>query len=305
MFEMTGKKLRVTPHPALRAAFSSRGRLFALLLCLLGLFCACSRPAENVTANEPEPVPEDFQPKSGYAGDMSKDDDVSYWDDLLSQLSTEEKVGQLFIVRPDQLDLSLDPNHSSGNATVQYVTDAMMQTLKDYSVGGVIIFSGNLAYPEQLLEMTSLINAGSRVLPFISVDEEGGTVARIAGSRSKGFSVQRYSSAASVASSGGEEGVYSMGLTIGAYLKEYGFNLDFAPVADVNTNPRNRVIGNRAFSSDPYAASAMVTAFINGLHENGVMSCIKHFPDTATPPATLTPATSPSTRPGRSYMGPN
>ena len=245
-------------------------------LVLLGLLCACSKAPENNTAAEV--IPDDFEPRSGYTEDMSKDDGGSCWSDLLEKLSVEEKVGQLFMVRPDQLDLSIDPSHAAGSATVQYVTESMMQTIRGYHVGGVIIFSGNLAYPAQLLEMTALIDAASRVVPFISVDEEGGAVARIAGSRSKGFDVPRYGSAASVASSGGEAGVYDMGLNIGAYLKAYGFNLDLAPVADVNTNPANRVIGNRAFSSDPYTASAMVLAFINGLHGSGVLSCIKHFP---------------------------
>ena len=249
-----------------------------MALCMV--FSACSIPGkapENNAAAE-EHIPEDFKPRSGFAEDMEKDDDGSYWSDLLSRLSLEEKVGQLFIVRPDQLDMSIDPSYASGSATVQYVTDAMLQVLTDYHLGGVIIFSGNLAYPAQLLEMTARINNGSRVLPFISVDEEGGTVARIASSRSKGFDVPRYYSAASVASSGGVEGVHTMGLDIGSYLRDYGFNLDFAPVADVNTNPRNKVIGNRAFSSDPSTASSMVSAFIDGLHEKGVLSTIKHFP---------------------------
>ena len=257
------------------AAASRKLALFALCLFVCVLFASCGR---EPAANAEPPVPEDFQPKSGLAGDMSKDDNDTYWADLLSQLSTEEKVGQLFIVRPDQLDMTIDPNYSSGSATVQYITDAMAEQIKAYHLGGVIIFAGNLKNPDQLAEMTADIDAASRVLPFISIDEEGGTVARIAGGRSKGFDVTRYNSAASVAASGGADAVYSMGLTIGEYIRSYGFNLDFAPVADVNTNPMNKVIGNRAFSSDPEEASVMVGEFIDGLHENGVLSCIKHFP---------------------------
>ena len=68
-------------------------------------------------------------------------------------------------------------------------------------------------------------------------------------------------------------------------MKAYGLDIDFAPVADVNTNPRNPVIGDRAFGDDPAVASGMVQAYIRGLHEGGTASCIKHFPghgDTAT-----------------------
>ena len=69
-----------------------------------------------------------------------------------------------------------------------------------------------------------------------------------------------------------------MGETIGAYLARYGFNLDFAPVADVNTNPNNVVIGTRAFSSDPMIAGQMAAAFASGLGQKGVISTFKHFP---------------------------
>ena len=65
---------------------------------------------------------------------------------------------------------------------------------------------------------------------------------------------------------------------IGGYLAELGFNLDFAPVADVNSNPNNTVIGNRAFGSDPKLVAKMVNAAISGLHKENIIACIKHFP---------------------------
>ena len=68
------------------------------------------------------------------------------------------------------------------------------------------------------------------------------------------------------------------GLTIGGYLKKLGFQLDFAPVADVNTNPDNPVIGERAFSGEPETAAEMVSAAIKGFHEAGIACCIKHYP---------------------------
>ena len=69
-----------------------------------------------------------------------------------------------------------------------------------------------------------------------------------------------------------------MGQTIGAYLKEYGFTMDFAPDADVNTNPDNPIIGTRAFSSDAGTAAAMAAAMADGLRQNGVLPTLKHFP---------------------------
>ena len=68
---------------------------------------------------------------------------------------------------------------------------------------------------------------------------------------------------------------YSAGAAIASYLKEYGFNLDFAPVADVLTNPDNTVIGDRSFGSDPALVSQMVAAAVRGFQENGVNACIK------------------------------
>ena len=69
-----------------------------------------------------------------------------------------------------------------------------------------------------------------------------------------------------------------MGRTIGAYLKDYGFNMDFAPVADVNSNPENPVIGNRAFSDDAQTVCEKAAAMAEGLQEYGIMPVYKHFP---------------------------
>lgn len=77
-----------------------------------------------------------------------------------------------------------------------------------------------------------------------------------------------------------------MGQTIGTYLHQYGFNLDFAPVADVNSNPNNPIIGNRAFSSDSDAAAKMAKAMAEGLKKQQVIPTFKHFPGTVIPQRT-------------------
>ena len=87
----------------------------------------------------------------------------------------------------------------------------------------------------------------------------------------------RYESAAALAE-GGPQAVYEAARAIGSYLKKYGFDIDFAPVADVNTNPENIIIGARAFSDDPHAAAPLVAAYVRGLSEAGVLGCLKHFP---------------------------
>ena len=81
-----------------------------------------------------------------------------------------------------------------------------------------------------------------------------------------------------IGATGDPQNAYNCAYTIGTYLHRYGFDIDFAPVADVNTNPENIVIGARAFSDDPQVAAPMVTAYLQGLKDAGVTGCIKHFP---------------------------
>ncbi len=187
----------------------------------------------------------------------------------LTSMTLREKVGQLFVVRPEALDFE---KASGGTA----LTDAMRQHLAEYPVGGIALFRQNITDAGQ---MTALIedyqNASSTGL-LVTVDEEGGTVARLA--NHKAFDLPKYESAAAIGATGDPEQARAMGRTIGGYLKPYGFNLDFAPVADVNSNPKNPVIGKRAFSSDPEVAAAMVAAAVEGFHESGMLCTLKHFP---------------------------
>ena len=172
-------------------------------------------------------------------------------------LTPEEKVGQLFIIRPDALDLTL-PQETINDAKadgVTTLTDAMRETLQAYPVGGICQFGKNITDPEQLAQFNADLQAASRTPLFIAVDEEGGAVARLA--NHPAFDLPQYESAAAVGASGDPSDAYAMGQTIGAYLKVYGFNMDFAPDADVNTNPDNPIIGTRAFSSDAATAAEM------------------------------------------------
>ena len=193
-------------------------------------------------------------------------------------LTLEQKVGQLFIVRPDALDLTLtqetiDDPRADG---VTQVTDAMRETLQQYPVGGICQFGKNIESPSQLARFNKDLQTASATPLFITVDEEGGMVARLA--NNDAFDLPRYASAAAVGASGDPENARVMGQTIGGYLKTYGFNMDFAPDADVNTNPDNPIIGERAFSSDAATAAQMAAAAAEGLRQNGILPTLKHFP---------------------------
>lgn len=196
----------------------------------------------------------------------------------MAGMTLREKVGQVFFIRPDALDFTLTGKQveSSKMKGVTIWNDTLKQNLKEYPAGGFALFGKNIQTPAQLSGLTEALKDASVTPPFLGVDEEGGTVSRLA--KNGAFQLPTYESMTAVGNTGDPENARQVGLTIGGYLKKYGFNLDFAPVADVNTNPDNPVIGIRAFSSDPNAAAAMVAAEIGGLHESGMMSVIKHFP---------------------------
>ena len=193
-------------------------------------------------------------------------------------LTLEQKVGQLFIVRPDALDPSQESDqvNDADEDGVTEVTDTMKEMLAKYPVGGVCQFGKNITDPDQIIRFNQDLQSISEIPMFIAVDEEGGRVARLANNDT--FDLPKYESAAAVGTSGETSNALEMGQTIGSYLKKYGFNLDFAPDADVNTNPDNPVIGTRAFSSDAQTAADMVGAAAGGLREEGILPTLKHFP---------------------------
>ena len=203
----------------------------------------------------------------------------------IAQMSLREKVGQLFVIRPDVLEGRFDPAQLEDNSIIgsTKVTDAMREVYALYPCGGFTLFRKNLLTSKQLKAFTQDLKALGDIAPLVSIDEEGGRVARIG--NHPAFSVTTFPPMGEIAAAGDEDAAYEAGKTIGEYLRDYGIDVDFAPVADVNTNPKNPVIGDRAFGDDPQLAAKLVSKVIEGLHDSGVASCIKHFPghgDTAT-----------------------
>ncbi len=261
-------------------------RIPAALLALLALvlvfgIAACAPADEN-----PAPSDEDLPTVT----DEPAEPELSPAEQKLAMMTLEQKVAQLFIVTPETLE---NPAAAAAQATgatddpsqevapVTEVDDDIRQNLQKYPVGGVILFAQNIVDPSQTTKLTRDLQEAAQGVPgqiplFICVDEEGGIVARLANNEK--FGLPTYESAGAVGSSGNSEDAHEMGSTIGNYLKTYGFTVDFAPDADVNTNPDNPVIGTRAFSSDPQVAAEMADAFAEGLRENGVIATFKHFP---------------------------
>ena len=141
-------------------------------------------------------------------------------------------------------------------------------------IGGVILFSPNYENPAQV---TTLINqiqecrAGELPL-WITVDHEGGKVQRFRAS------FTRLPEADVIAKKNSPKLLFELSEMVAAELKSVGINVNFAPVADINSNPKNPVIGARAYGEDEDTVSKMVSAFVRGHLHQGVQPCVKHFP---------------------------
>lgn len=180
-------------------------------------------------------------------------------------------IGQMVMVGFRGLELNAD------NPVVGDISNA--------HIGGVILFSKdcalnstvrNISDPAQLVKLTSDLQSYSEIPLFISIDQEGGIIKRLTGEM--GF--PETFSAAELGNSGDLKAAYTAGKTIGRTLKSVGVNMNFAPVVDVNRNAANPVIAalQRSFSDDPRIVASFADSYIDGLHSEGILSCLKHFP---------------------------
>lgn len=190
---------------------------------------------------------------------------VTYSVKDVKDMTLREKVGQLFIIRPEALA-------SDGKTTV---SGTARNFFSNYPCGGFCLYAQNITDPNQLSAFNSALH-GLGNYPLLAIDEEGGTVARIA--KNAAFGVPKFESMYAIGSTGNSKEAYNAGSTIGSYLFNYDFDVDFAPVADVFSNPNNTVIGKRSFSSDPQVAASMSSQFLLGLRSCKVEGCLKHFP---------------------------
>ena len=192
-------------------------------------------------------------------------------EEMLGDMTLEEKVCQLFMVTPEAL---------TGVGTVTQAGTATQEAVNAYPVGGVIYFSQNLQDPDQtrtMLENTQRYAMERTGIPiFLSVDEEGGQVARVGSNPA--FGVEKIGNMSDVGSRGDTQEAYEIGSTIGTYLSDLGFNMDAAPDTDVLTNPENQVVKYRSFGSDPELVARMAAAELKGLNDQWIIGMYKHFP---------------------------
>ena len=242
--------------------------LLGVLLCLSAAGCGKEEPFPTVVT-EPsvtqEPQPTETEPTQP---PTQPDPDAplrARAQEILDGMTTEEKVYQLFMVTPESL---------TGVTTATRAGEATRQALAEMPVGGIIYFADNLETSEQVTQMIADTQSYSKLPLLIGVDEEGGRVARV----STKLGTTAFRPMAEYGAAGDEQAVREVGATIAQEISQFGFNVDFAPVADVVTNPNNTEIGDRSFSSDADVASVMVAAMVQGVQSGGVQSCLKHFP---------------------------
>lgn len=193
-------------------------------------------------------------------------------DERIGAMTLEQKVAQPFIVTPEALVEGVSQVTQAGDMTREGVTA--------HPVGGIVYFAQNLLDPEQTTTMLANVkqfyaDAGN-VAPFIAVDEEGGTVVRVADNEA--FGAQDVGDASALGSAGDTEAAKRAAEQIADYLMPLGFNLDFAPVADVVDPLRSDTMGLRSFSSDAAVAADMVRAEVEGFRDKKMLCCAKHFP---------------------------
>lgn len=205
-----------------------------------------SSPEQN-TAPLQEEVPEEPQ------------EEVDPVQEQLSSLTLEEKIGQMIL------------------AGVQGTTldDQAKQMITDQKVGGIIFYANNVSTLEGTAKFVQSIKEANQSNPvpiFMSVDQEGGKVSRMP------ETVESIPSSRKVGETKDSALAETMGELLARQVRLAGFNVDFAPVLDVNSNPKNPVIGDRSFGSSAELVSRMGIAEMKGLRSEGIIPVVKHFP---------------------------
>jgi beta-N-acetylhexosaminidase len=178
----------------------------------------------------------------------------------MSKISLEENLGQMFMIG------------FHGTA----ISDELKEMIIDYGIGGVILFSRNIESPEQVKNLCYSLQEVSikynKIPLFIAIDQEGGRVFRLKPP------FRQYLSYGELGKRGSEDDVRANALLMADELIEIGINMNMSPVLDANTNPKNPIIGDRSFSSDPDVVSKLGASVIKAFHEKGIIAVGKHFP---------------------------
>ena len=230
-------------------------KILCLLLMSLLIFSGCKK--ENEEVQKEETKEQTMEEKA---------------EKMLGEMTLEEKAAQLFVVLPESI--------VDGVSCVVAAGDTTKEAINHIPVGGIIYLGENLQSEEQVKEMLSNMKKYSMdrigLPPFLCVDEEGGIVSRL--SNTGNFDVPKIENMVEIGKNQDYERAKEVGKIIGQYLSDFGFNVDFAPVADVYSNPDNEIVKERSFGTDTELVSKMALKVMEGLQEEKINAVYKHFP---------------------------
>ncbi|MFJ7732952.1 beta-N-acetylhexosaminidase [Lysinibacillus sp. NPDC097231] len=179
--------------------------------------------------------------------------------EMIEQMTLDEKIGQMLFA-------------GVSGTTLQQETQDL---LHDFKVGGFIFYAKNLETPQQTITFINDLmaeNANNKLPLFIGTDQEGGKVVRLPGP------IKNFPTNKKIGDINKSQFSFEVGRLLGEELKVFGFNLDFAPVLDVNSNPNNPIIGDRSFANNPDIVSKLGIQTMKGLESQQVIPVVKHFP---------------------------
>lgn len=179
--------------------------------------------------------------------------------ETISNMSLDEKIGQLVI--SGFYGTTLDEN--------------ILKLIKENKISGVILFNRNVKDSNTLLSLNNSLkesNKNNKLPLFISVDEEGGSVTRMP------KDIKRLPTNKYIGSLNNKDLSYKVGEILGEQLSYFGFNMNFAPVLDINSNPNNPVIGDRSFGNNKDIVASLGTSTMKGIQSKNIISVVKHFP---------------------------
>jgi beta-N-acetylhexosaminidase len=228
-----------------------------------------TEPEETESTEEPSSEPEETSSEPEESQEVVVE--LTYEEKLdqivdaaIAVMPIEDKVAGLFMITPELLT-KMSPVVKAGPST--------QAALEKYAVGGLMYRSQNVKDRDTFKTVLENTKQYSKYPIFLAVEEEGGKATQL----SKANNNTKTSSAKDVAATGDVQNAYQTGVTIGAYLKELGITMDLAPVADL-ANVEKSVMADRSYGSDAQVVIGYVKNMMNGLQEQGITPCIKHFP---------------------------
>lgn len=194
-------------------------------------------------------------PVIGHSQFHSRLSEQEWVDSVFNSLTRDQRIAQLMVIRAHS---NLGPDH------VAKVTE----DVRKYNVGALCFFQGG---PYRQAQLTNTYQSLAQTPIMVTIDGEWGLGMRL-------DSVTRFPYQLTLGALGNEELIYKMGIAVGQQCKRLGVHVNYAPVVDVNNNPKNPVIGFRSFGEDKYKVADYGAAYTRGMQDAGIMACAKHFP---------------------------